>query len=70
VTDHSRNLRLDLRLIRRRGWISPEDLQRELDALPDASDKIQPPEEEADESEAPGKPPGSEDGSAGPASGA
>jgi hypothetical protein len=33
-------LRLDRRLLRRRGWISPDDLERELEALPDASNKI------------------------------
>jgi hypothetical protein len=38
-------LRLDKRLIRRRGWISPDDLERELEALPDASSKIAPVEE-------------------------
>ncbi len=35
-------LRLDRRLIRRRGWVSEEDLERELTALPDVSDKIAP----------------------------
>ena len=33
-------LRLDKRLIRRRGWISRDDLDRELEALPDVSSKI------------------------------
>lgn len=33
-------LRLDVRLIGRRGWISQKDLDRELAALPDAADKI------------------------------
>ena len=33
-------LRVDSRLQRRRGWISDADLQRELDSLPDVSDKI------------------------------
>ena len=37
-----RRLRLDRRLIRRRGWLSEEDLQRELAALPDTSHKIAP----------------------------
>jgi hypothetical protein len=32
-------LRLDRRLIQRRGWISPEDLDREIEALPDVSNK-------------------------------
>jgi hypothetical protein len=35
-------LRLDRRLIRRRGWLSEEDLERELAALPDVSHKIAP----------------------------
>lgn len=46
-------LRLDKRLIRRRGWISPDDLERELEALPDVSDKIAQPEEMADDAAAP-----------------
>jgi hypothetical protein len=45
-------LKLDKRLIRRRGWISAEELERELEALPDVADKIaepdpEPPEEES-----------------------
>ena len=44
-------LRLDRRLTLRRGWISPDDLERELEALPDVSDKIAPRGE--DESEPP-----------------
>jgi len=55
--DSLRNLRLDRRLHRRRGWISNEDLDSELAALPDASDKVQPPEEDdadSPESEASG----------------
>ena len=38
-------LRLDKRLTRRRGWISRDDLDRELEALPDVSSKIAPIEE-------------------------
>jgi hypothetical protein len=34
-----RRLRLDRRLIHRRGWIPAQELERELAALPDASDK-------------------------------
>ena len=37
-----RRLRLDRRLIGRRGWISEEELERELSALPDVSHKIAP----------------------------
>jgi hypothetical protein len=36
------NLHLDRRLIRRRGWISRDELERELSALPDVSSKIAP----------------------------
>jgi hypothetical protein len=39
VHDSIRNLRLDRRLLRRRGWISPEELERELAALPDVAEK-------------------------------
>jgi hypothetical protein len=39
-------LRLDRRLHSRRGWIAEKDLQAELDALPDVSDKIRPDDEE------------------------
>ncbi len=38
--DSMKRLRLDRRLIRRRGWISQPDLERELSALPDVSEKI------------------------------
>jgi hypothetical protein len=44
-------LRLDRRLIGRRGWLSRDALAKELDALPDVSTKIAPPE--ADEPEKP-----------------
>ena len=47
-----RLLRLDRRLLDRRGWISREELERELAALPDVSDKIQP--EESAEVDSPG----------------
>lgn len=39
-------LRLDRRLIQRRDWISPDDLERELEALPDVSHKIAPDQEQ------------------------
>jgi hypothetical protein len=46
-----KKLRLDKRLIGRRGWISDDQLQSALDELPDASDKIAPPTtSESDES--------------------
>ena len=34
------SLRLDQRLRRRRSWLSAEERQRELEKLPDVSDKI------------------------------
>lgn len=38
-------LKLDRRLIERREWIEPAELERELAALPDVADKIAPPED-------------------------
>lgn len=38
-TRTQRRLRLDRRLTDRRGWIASEDLERELAALPDVSEK-------------------------------
>jgi hypothetical protein len=49
-------LALDKRLIRRRGWISPEDLDRELEKLPDVSHKIAEPEPEPQESSSEAEP--------------
>jgi hypothetical protein len=40
-------LRLDRRLLNRRGWISSEELEKELAELPDVSDKMAPPEDES-----------------------
>jgi hypothetical protein len=42
--DSLEKLRLDRRLIRRRGWIAPDDLDREIDSLPDVAHKIAPSE--------------------------
>lgn len=39
-------LRFDSRLVQRRGWVTPEQLQQELESLPDVSDKIRVVEEE------------------------
>jgi hypothetical protein len=39
-------LRLDRRLIQRRGWISNEEREKCLEELPDVSHKIAPPEDE------------------------
>jgi hypothetical protein len=45
-------LRLDRRLINRPGWISKAELEKNLEALPDVSDKIAPVEEEEEPSKA------------------
>ena len=46
-------LRLDRRLIDRRGWISEAELEKNLEALPDVSHKIAPFEEEKPSEPAP-----------------
>jgi len=38
--ENVKRLRLDRRLIGRRGWIPAEELEREVSELPDVSDKI------------------------------
>ena len=43
VYDGIRKLKLDRRLLRRRGWIDSKELEKELADLPDVSDKAQPP---------------------------
>jgi hypothetical protein len=45
--DALQQLRLDRRLIKRRGWISQAELEKAIEALPDVSDKVSPPDEEA-----------------------
>lgn len=50
-----RNLRLDRRLLDRRGWIGREELERALAELPDVSDKIAPAEESSAEPAADGR---------------
>ncbi len=57
VHDHLKGLRLDRRALRRRGWITPEELRRELAALPDLTDKI---EETSPETVPAGPTPGAE----------
>jgi hypothetical protein len=42
VQDHKRNLKFDRRLLRRRGWIDPEELGKALADLPDVSHKAAP----------------------------
>ena len=46
VHDHLKALRLDRRALRRRDWVSPDELARELAALPDVASKIAEPEPE------------------------
>jgi len=48
VSEPTRGLKFDRRLLQRRGWVDPEELRRYLDALPDVSDKIRRPEEAGD----------------------
>jgi hypothetical protein len=51
--DSMKQLRLDRRLIRRRGWISDQELAQELESLPDASQNAITLGEAADEAKAP-----------------
>jgi uncharacterized protein YidB (DUF937 family) len=54
IYDYIRNLKFDRRLLRRRGWVDQEELEKELADLPDVSDKAQPQGEElSPEPEAP-----------------
>jgi len=41
-------LKFDRRLEGRRGWVSEEEIQAELSALPDVANKLQPPEDDGD----------------------
>ncbi len=49
-------IRLDRRLIRRRNWIPANELRRELDALPDVTDKVAPVESEDEATPEPPQP--------------
>lgn len=51
-----KKLRLDRRLLNRRGWISPAESERAIAALPDVADKIDPgkPASEAESEQEPG----------------
>jgi len=56
---HNEKLRFDIRLARRIGWLSPEELAQELASLPDVSDKVhQPAEDERSDTSGPGEAPG------------
>lgn len=48
-----RKLRLDRRMLDRRGWIGRQDLERALAELPDVSSKIAPAEDTAEIAESP-----------------
>lgn len=39
MQDLASKLRLDRRLARRRGWVAPEQLDKDLKALPDVAEK-------------------------------
>ena len=41
-----KQLELDVRMLQRRRWITPEELQKRLAALPDVADKAAPAEVE------------------------
>lgn len=51
-----RRIRLDRRLLQRRGWIGSEELDRELSALPDVSEKARRGDEEPSGGEPAGLP--------------
>lgn len=55
-----RKLRLDSRLIGRRGWIDEKEREQELAALPDVSAKIAPKDESAGGSPSAEKNPGAD----------
>ena len=55
VHDHLKGLRLDRRALRRRDWISRDELEKELAALPDVTDKIGESAPEAGETAAEGQ---------------
>jgi len=48
LDDALRELRLDRRLMERRGWITRDELVRSLAALPDVATKAAPPDEPAE----------------------
>ncbi len=49
-------LRIDRRLIRRRDWITSEELERELEAIPDSASKVAVDEDASPESPNDGEP--------------
>ncbi|MGB3096561.1 MAG: hypothetical protein WBB46_07530 [Candidatus Deferrimicrobiaceae bacterium] len=61
--DHTHKLKFDRRLLRRRGWVDSEELEKELADLPDVSQKAQLPGGEEGSSQEPELPPPHEDNS-------
>lgn len=57
IHDYTRSLKFDRRLLRRRGWLDSEELEKELADLPDVSDKAQSPDEPNEPSPEPAEPP-------------
>ena len=41
MQEHASKFRVDRRLLQRRGWIAPEQLEKELGVLPDVSEKAE-----------------------------
>ena len=60
--DYIRKLKFDRRLLRRRGWVDPQELEKEFADLPDVSHKVQSPAEEEPAQE-PEEPPSQNDNS-------
>lgn len=46
------NMRMDRRLIGRKNWTAPKEVEREIEALPDVSHKIAVVEEESESTDA------------------
>ncbi len=57
VHDHLKGLRLDRRVLARRGWLTGAELEKELAALPDAAGKIDESEPEGDSGQTPSEKP-------------
>ena len=61
--DYTRKLKFDRRLLRRRGWVDPEELEKELADLPDVSHKAQPLGEDEEPPQEPEESPPQDDNS-------
>lgn len=53
ANEHFGHLKLDRRLLRRRNWISPREIDDALSKLPDVSDKAAPPEQDGEKAAGP-----------------